>query len=377
MNLRDYWRILVKRKLIIAVTTVAIGSLTFLLATPPEPMYSAETKVLIGQVGISERPVGPVNMAQEQEVLRSQDVARLIYYSLEYLDKIAVTMEPDRGWGVDEKGQRLLDMSGLSREDEPVVVKALGQIQSQHYREQRGGDRDVESVDHPEIQPFNFWAIKGPSRSPSEAKKPLSRDARERVISNISDWVLSTVRKDETKTLLIIATARDKEAARLVADTAAYVYREYQLYKHTRSLQAAEARAHRQVDEAKGELAKVDDELGRFEDQNEDALGSHRAEVRATRIEEDRQSIRDLERELALLRRPNASAEQLSLMAPSGGLIAQSPETSEIEQLRLEKVDLLNIYQPTARRIVQLDEKMSRLKSGPLRLSKMTCKIFY
>ena len=196
MNLAEYWRILVKRRVILATTTVAIGALTFLLARPPEPRYHAVAKILLAPAGPSAAggDVDTVALAQEAERVRSRRVATLTYYVLEYM--------------ADTEG---LAKSGLNEADRQMVRDAINAVQT-----------DLVPEDGPGLPPFDFGAL-FLSWEHRDVTRPLDTQDRQFVTRSILRFVSVGV-NDESRGLSIRARSRVPWVATLLTEVVAQVY---------------------------------------------------------------------------------------------------------------------------------------------------------
>ena len=87
MGIRDYWRILRKRKLAVILTCLAAGGLTWFLTqhvfrSPPTFSVSSEVSVSApGLVGF--RPIRHINIAQEAKLCKSEMLLRIVLWGIE------------------------------------------------------------------------------------------------------------------------------------------------------------------------------------------------------------------------------------------------------------------------------------------------------
>ncbi len=121
VTLRDYWRIIRKRKLYILFATVMLGLTSFATAyySKPTPKYRAETKIQYERAQSAEEAYtfalsGSDDLATQQEVIRSYEVAERIAVKMDMLDPVKATEEQRFNAINSLRGQIVTSVEGLT-----------------------------------------------------------------------------------------------------------------------------------------------------------------------------------------------------------------------------------------------------------------------
>lgn len=121
VTLRDYWRIIRKRKLYILFATVMLGLTSFATAfySKPTPKYRAETKVQYERAQSAEEAYtfalsGSDDLATQQEVIRSYEVAERIAVKMDMLDPVKATEEQRFNAINSLRGQIVTSVEGMT-----------------------------------------------------------------------------------------------------------------------------------------------------------------------------------------------------------------------------------------------------------------------
>ncbi|MFH1730908.1 MAG: AAA family ATPase [Planctomycetota bacterium] len=388
MGLRDYWRILRKRKLVIILTCLAAGGLTYYLTQhvfkrPPQFMAKCEVSVRAAEVVGERPPMRPPNIAQQAKVAKSEMLIRETIWAIEHYPHIPKDAQAE------QKKLRAAILAALEPLDRPqgeklraAAVKRLAET------------RDLACLfSHQATDPDAAWILEYDKQQRNaagaggrETKVGYISDKKElleTVITNFQ-YAIGKIEYDLMTTtfeLTVTTTAPDsraegrsrgREAAARLAETLATVYEAYTEWEGNRAVS-------RQIERMDRDIARLENEKQQLEKdfQSAQTAGGEYDEARAVwrAAEEHVNSLkiyrdqldRYLARRDAIKSAPGARQAYPPIPAPvkitDANIAALYGESTKFEK---EKNDKLEFHKADSHAITALDEKIERT-AGQLR----------
>jgi len=388
MGLRDYWRILRKRKLIIILTCLAAGGLTYYLTQhvfkrPPQFVANCEVSVRAAEVVGERSPMRPPNIAQQAKVAKSEMLIRETIWAIEHYPRIPKDTQAE------QKKLRAAIFAALKPLDlsQGEKVRAAAAKRLAETRDlaclfsYQATDPDVARILEYDKQQRS--AIKAGDRKTKVAYISDKKELLETVITNFQ-YAIDKIEYDLMTTtfeLTVTTTAPDshargrargREAAARLAETLATVYEAYTEWEGSRAVS-------RQIERMGRDIARLENEKGQLERdfQGAQTAGGEYDEARAVwrAAEEQVNSLkiyrdqldRYLARRDAIESAPGARKAYPPIPAPVKVTDANIAALySESTKLETEKNDKLEFHKADSHVITALDEKIGRT-AGQLR----------
>ena len=397
MGLRDYWRILRKRKLIIIFICLASGLLTYILAREvfkesPQFMATCEISVVAGEVaGELRSPVRPPNIAQQAKVCKSE---RLISETIWAIEQYPIharfpgkVIPADIAKQTEQQKSRLAILTALGRlgaqdgssTSETKRIAETGDLV--YLFGSQAKDPDVTSILEHDTQQKN--AVSAGDAAAKITYVSGDRQLRETVIANWQ-YAIGKIEYDLITTtfeLTVTTTAPDagvegrsraREAATRLTETLATVYEAYTEWEGSRAVTRQIERVGREITGLEKANGQLEGELQMAQiagSEYDEARSAWRAAVdRATSLKIYRDQLGAyLDSRAAIKAAPGALKTYPPIPAPAkivdATITALYKESTKFET---EKNEKLEFHKADSHAIVALDQKIGRT-AGQLR----------
>ena len=400
MGLRDYWRILRKRKLIIILACLAAGGLTYYLTQhvfkrPPQFIAMCEVSVCAAEVVGERSPMRPPNIAQQAKVAGSEMLIRETIWAIEHyprqaewsgsvIPKTPKTEKDSRRQAI-FNALRPLDLRG-DEKMRTAAVKRLAETRDLACLfSDQATDPDVARIlEHDSRQKT---AISAGDREARVGYISDRKELLETVIGSFQarigggtdesdyDWDAATLTLSVQTTAPssdAAGRARGRAAAARLAETLATVYEAHTEWEGSRAVS-------RQIERIGNDIEQLETERGALEGKLRKARAKLEAKTAGGEYQEARASWRAAADQLSSLKiyreqldkylarraeieaAPGAEKTYPPIPPPAGitdaNILALYAESTRFEKEKNEKFEF---HKPNSHVIVALDEKVGR-----------------
>ncbi len=405
MGLREYWRILRKRKLAIVLICIGSGILTFILTqhvfkAPPRFKATCEISVRAAEVVGERSPMTPPKVAQQAKVARSEMLIGETVWAIEhypvYIKKAF-------------RGAVFADETNAERRAmRTAILEALAKLEG--VRDEEGAERAVRRVaeirdltclfsdpsgdasarrildqDRRRNDTLGAGDTKALPEFISDERNQADRELLETVIGAFQAGVVGKETDEvdydwnaDTMTLAVVTTGPDSDpergrtAASRLTETLATVYEAYTEWEGSRAVSDQLARIKGEIEDLQAERDVLDAELRKAQtDLEAETAGGEYEEARAAaRAAADQvnslriyhaQLGRYLEQRGEIKASPDAKKTYPPIPSPAGiddaNIRALYAESTKFET---EKNEKLEFHKPDSHVITALDEKIGR-----------------
>ena len=288
MGVRDYWRILRKRKFVILLTCVAVAALTFFLTQyvfhqPPHFTASAEISVRPGEI-VGQGTLMPVNVAQQAKLAKSEMLLKALLYVVEMRPYEVQAIEPamitrDFRYAVMDalkppvRFAQTADLACLFPPNDPVAREIRDAAEAEQaslakLAEQGLTQRAAIIADRKQKHDFLYGDIAMQEAIIAQLQRRLT----------VSWDSLSSTLTMTVETVAAGFTQEDERAASVatvqLAETAATCYKVYAEWEGRRAIAQEIERSHSEIDSLSETLAKLENERREKQAEIEFAMAS-------------------------------------------------------------------------------------------------------
>ena len=399
MGLRDYWRILRKRKLAVILTCLATGGLTFYLTQHvfiEPPTYSATTEISVSAAEVADQaPVFPVRIPREAKLIKSQMLLRKVVWAVEHYPFNVEPSAPPATPASTPRSEEELLRRELFKALAPPTRVAKTRMLVTLFRA-RPGDLTVKRIsDIADAQQRAVIAANKKGTTPAERTAALAQAQSKASMFVYDDPKLletiiaqfqsrMTVEYDERTSSFkaeletaapgfdVEAAGRGSEAAVHLAETVASVYKTYAEWRARRTITREIERIDARIAGHKSRREQWEQERRALQVQIEEKTASAEFQSAQSALRAATDKLNRLKRYMNQLQNHLAERTAIKQKPAKDKIYPPMPAPAEIRDSHIQQIysssialenqknDKLEFYKPGSFVVTALDDKIGR-----------------